>query len=80
MGLVNIYYKTMFDMHPWPTGFLKLIDGPILKFHKDPKFSNTCATEISYAFNCIPGHPSCRCERRLRERWRLGQEGQDAPR
>ena len=56
MGLVNIYYKTMFDMHPWPTGFLKLIDGPILKFHQDPKFSNTCATEISYAFNCIPGH------------------------
>lgn len=24
--------------------------------HQEPKFGNTCASEISYAFNCIDGH------------------------
>lgn len=56
MGLVNIFYKTMLDNHPLPTDFKDMIDGPIKKFHLDPKFSNTCASEISYAFNCIDGH------------------------
>jgi hypothetical protein len=56
MELINIFYKTMCEMHPWPTNFLTMIDGPILNFHRDPKFSNTCASEISYAFNCIDGH------------------------
>ena len=56
MGLINVYYKTMLEMHPWPTDFLTMIDGPIRQFHREPKFSNTCATEISYAFNCIDGH------------------------
>jgi type VI secretion system (T6SS) effector Tae4 (amidase) len=56
MGLINIYYKTMFEMHPWPTNFKTMIDGAILKFHQDPKTSNTCASEISYALNCIDGH------------------------
>ena len=32
MGLINIYYETMFEMHPWPTNFKTMIDGPILKF------------------------------------------------
>jgi hypothetical protein len=53
MGLINIYYKTMFEMHPWPTNFKTMIDGAILKFHQDPKTSNTCASEISYALNVL---------------------------
>lgn len=56
VGLINIYYKTMFELHPWPTDFMTKIDGPIRKFHQEPKFGNTCASEISYAFNCIDGH------------------------
>jgi hypothetical protein len=56
MGLINIHYQTMLDMHPWPTDFLTLINGSILKFHREPKTSNTCASEISYALNCIDGH------------------------
>src|SRR3954447_16724999 len=56
MGLINIYYKTMLEMHPLPTDFLTMIDGPIRQFHRNPKTSNTCASEISYALNCIDGH------------------------
>jgi hypothetical protein len=57
MGLIPIFYKTMLDNHPWPTDFLDQVDGPIRTFHKsDPKFSNTCASEISYALNCVDGH------------------------
>jgi hypothetical protein len=56
MGFINISAQTMFDNHPWPTDFMDKIDGSIKKFHQDPKFSNTCASEISYALNCITGH------------------------
>lgn len=56
MGLVNIYYQTMLDNHPWFDGLMDLIDGPIKKFHQDPKYHNTCASQVSYAFNCIDGH------------------------
>jgi hypothetical protein len=57
MGLIPIHYQTMLDNHPWPTDFLTKVDGPIQTFHKsDPKFSNTCASEISFALNSIDGH------------------------
>ena len=46
----------MLDMHPWLTNFKTMIDGPLLTFHQNPDFGNTCATEIRYASNCIDGH------------------------
>lgn len=55
MGLVNIFYQAFRDAHP-THNFMNLIDGPIKKFHQDPKFENTCCSQISYAFNAIDGH------------------------
>ena len=58
MGLIPIHYERMFQLHPWPgEDFMNLINGSIKSFHQQgPAFENTCASEISYAFNCITEH------------------------